>query len=113
MITLNERALKNLKMKMERVIVSETQLDSAATDARPPDAETGEADEVSDYSEEADGADAVDASDEVAELRKVIWPTRSMLITYTLVCMVFVAFMVIFVTSLDYGFTKLVFALFG
>ena len=47
------------------------------------------------------------------ELRKVIWPTRSMLVTYTVVCLVFVAFMVIFVTSLDYGFTKLVFGLFG
>ena len=49
----------------------------------------------------------------VAELRKVIWPTRNMLITYTVVCMVFVAFMVVFVTSLDYGFTKLIFAVFG
>ena len=49
----------------------------------------------------------------VGELRKVIWPTRSMLVTYTVVCMVFVVFMVIIVTSLDYGFTKLVFALFG
>jgi preprotein translocase subunit SecE len=49
----------------------------------------------------------------VGELRKVIWPTRSMLVTYTVVCLVFVAFMVIVVTSLDYGFTKLVFALFG
>ncbi len=49
----------------------------------------------------------------VGELRKVIWPTRSMLITYTVVCMVFVLFMVIVVTTLDYGFTKLVFALFG
>jgi preprotein translocase subunit SecE len=49
----------------------------------------------------------------VGELRKVIWPTRNMLITYTVVCMVFVAFMVIFVTSLDYGFTKLIFAVFG
>jgi preprotein translocase subunit SecE len=49
----------------------------------------------------------------VGELRKVIWPTRNMLITYTLVCMVFVLFMVIFVTSLDYGFTKLIFAVFG
>ena len=36
-----------------------------------------------------------------------------MLITYTVVCMVFVLFMVVLVTSLDYGFTKLVFALFG
>jgi preprotein translocase subunit SecE len=49
----------------------------------------------------------------VGELRKVIWPTRNMLVTYTVVCLVFVLFMVIFVTTLDYGFTKLVFALFG
>jgi len=49
----------------------------------------------------------------VGELRKVIWPTRNMLITYTVVCMVFVAFMVIFLTTLDYGFTKLIFAVFG
>ena len=49
----------------------------------------------------------------VGELRKVIWPTRQMLVTYTVVCMAFVIFMVIVVTTLDYGFTKLVFALFG
>ena len=49
----------------------------------------------------------------VSEHRKVIWPTRSMLVTYTVVCLVFVIFMVIVVTSLDYGFTKLVFELFG
>ena len=49
----------------------------------------------------------------VGELRKVIWPTRSMLVTYTVVFMVFVVFMVAIVTALDYGFTKLVFALFG
>ena len=49
----------------------------------------------------------------VSELRKVIWPTRKELVTYTVVCMVFVIFMVIIVTSLDYGFTKLVFGLFG
>jgi preprotein translocase subunit SecE len=49
----------------------------------------------------------------VGELRKVIWPTRNMLVTYTVVCVVFVLFMVIVVTSLDYGFTKLVFAVFG
>jgi transcription termination/antitermination protein NusG len=52
--------------RRKRAIVSETQLDSAATDARQPDAETGEADEVSDYSEEADGSEAAGASDEVA-----------------------------------------------
>ena len=49
----------------------------------------------------------------VAELRKVIWPTRKELVTYTVVCLAFVVFMVVIVTSLDYGFTKLVFALFG
>jgi preprotein translocase subunit SecE len=49
----------------------------------------------------------------VAELRKVIWPTRRELITYTTVAMVFIIVMVVIVTSLDYGFTKLVIALFG
>ena len=49
----------------------------------------------------------------VGELRKVIWPTRSMLVTYTVVCVVFVVVMATFVTLLDLGFTKLVFELFG
>ncbi|MGD0606876.1 MAG: preprotein translocase subunit SecE [Streptosporangiaceae bacterium] len=49
----------------------------------------------------------------VGELRKVIWPTRKELVTYTVVCLTFVIFMVIVVTSLDYGFTKLVFEVFG
>ena len=49
----------------------------------------------------------------VAELRKVIWPTRNELVTYTVVALVFIVIMTVIVTSLDYGFTKLVFALFG
>ena len=49
----------------------------------------------------------------IAELRKVIWPTRRELRTYTIVALVFVAVMVAIVVSLDYGFTKLVFAVFG
>ncbi len=49
----------------------------------------------------------------VAELRKVIWPTRHELFTYTTVALVFIIVMVAIVTSLDYGFTKLVFAVFG
>jgi transcription termination/antitermination protein NusG len=40
--------------------VSETQLDSAATGATEPDAETGEADDVTDDSEQADGFDPAD-----------------------------------------------------
>jgi preprotein translocase subunit SecE len=49
----------------------------------------------------------------VAELRKVIWPTRKELVTYTVVALAFVIFMTVIVTSLDYGFTKLFFAIFG
>ncbi len=48
-----------------------------------------------------------------AELRKVIWPTRPELITYTWVALIFILIMVALVTSVDYGLTKLVFAVFG
>jgi preprotein translocase subunit SecE len=47
------------------------------------------------------------------ELRKVVWPTRKELITYTTSALIFILVMVGIVTALDYGFTKLVFALFG
>jgi preprotein translocase subunit SecE len=49
----------------------------------------------------------------VGELRKVIWPTRKQQLTYTVVVLVFVAFVVAFVSGLDYGFTKLVFLVFS
>jgi preprotein translocase subunit SecE len=49
----------------------------------------------------------------VAELRKVIWPTRKDLVTYTIVVLVFVSFMVALVALLDYAFAKGVFAVFG
>jgi preprotein translocase subunit SecE len=48
-----------------------------------------------------------------AELRKVIWPTRKELITYTVVALVFVIIMSTIVLTLDYGFTKLMFWIFG
>jgi preprotein translocase subunit SecE len=47
------------------------------------------------------------------ELRKVVWPTRKELITYTTSALVFILIMVGIVTALDYGFTKLVISLFG
>ncbi len=47
------------------------------------------------------------------ELRKVVWPTRKELITYTTSALVFIMIMVGIVTALDYGFTRLVFLLFG
>jgi preprotein translocase subunit SecE len=49
----------------------------------------------------------------VAELRKVIWPTRKELVTYTSVVLVFVAIMVSVVAAFDFTFTKLVLAVFG
>ena len=49
----------------------------------------------------------------VAELRKVIWPTRKELVTYTTVALAFIIFMSAIVLTLDYGFTKLMFAIFG
>ncbi|GHE96868.1 protein translocase subunit SecE [Amycolatopsis deserti] len=48
-----------------------------------------------------------------AELRKVIWPTRKQMVTYTTVVLVFVAFMVALVSLLDFAFRKGVFWLFG
>ena len=49
----------------------------------------------------------------VAELRKVIWPGRRELITYTTVVIVFVAFMVALVAGLDLLFAQGVIAVFG
>ena len=49
----------------------------------------------------------------VAELRKVIWPTRNQLVTYTIVVLVFVSFMVALVSGLDFVFGRAVLFLFG
>ena len=46
--------------------MSETELDSVATGATEPDAETGEADDVSDYSEEPAGLDPAGEAEDVA-----------------------------------------------
>jgi preprotein translocase subunit SecE len=49
----------------------------------------------------------------VAELRKVIWPTKNQMVTYTIVVIVFVTFMVALVGVLDLLFAKGVLAVFG
>ena len=49
----------------------------------------------------------------IAELRKVVWPTRSQLITYTAVVLVFVAFIIAVISVLDLGFGWLVLEVFG
>ena len=49
----------------------------------------------------------------MAELRKVVWPTRRQLITYFWVVLVFVAVMIGLVSALDYVFGSLMFKVFG
>ncbi|HEX2314782.1 MAG TPA: preprotein translocase subunit SecE [Thermomonospora sp.] len=49
----------------------------------------------------------------IAELRKVIWPTRSELINYTIVSLVFVLVMIGIVSGLDWLLQRGIFAVFG
>lgn len=49
----------------------------------------------------------------VAELRKVVWPTRSQLSTYTTVVIVFVVIMIGLVTVIDLGINRVVGYVFG
>ena len=44
----------------------------------------------------------------VEELRKVIWPTRSQMVTYTIVVFLFLVFMTALVSGVDFGAGKLV-----
>ncbi|WP_067967138.1 preprotein translocase subunit SecE [Mycolicibacter icosiumassiliensis] len=49
----------------------------------------------------------------VGELRKVIWPNRKQMVTYTAVVLAFLVFMVALVTGADYGWARLVLLVFG
>jgi preprotein translocase subunit SecE len=49
----------------------------------------------------------------IAELRKVVWPTRGELFTYTSVVIVFVVCIIGIVALFDYGITHAVSAVFG
>ncbi|NMO04948.1 preprotein translocase subunit SecE [Gordonia sp. TBRC 11910] len=49
----------------------------------------------------------------VAELKKVIWPTRRDTIVYTIVVLVFVVVVTAAVAGLDIGFARLVLLVFG
>ncbi len=49
----------------------------------------------------------------VAELRKVIWPTRSELINYASVVLVFVVIMAAILAAYDFAFARAVFFVFG
>ena len=49
----------------------------------------------------------------VAELRKVIWPNRKQMVSYTTVVLIFLAFMVALIGLVDLGLAKLVMTVFG
>jgi preprotein translocase subunit SecE len=49
----------------------------------------------------------------VAELRKVIWPNRKQMVSYTSVVLLFLAFMVALIGGVDLGLAKLVLLVFG
>ena len=49
----------------------------------------------------------------ISELKKVVWPTRNMLTTYTAVVLVFVSFVIAVVSVIDFVLTKVVFWVFG
>lgn len=49
----------------------------------------------------------------IAELRKVVWPTRNQLTTYTTVVIVFVAVLIGLVTVIDYGLNHVAKYVFG
>ena len=49
----------------------------------------------------------------IGELRKVIWPNRKQMVTYTAVVLVFLAFMVTLIGLVDLGVAKLVMLVFG
>jgi preprotein translocase subunit SecE len=49
----------------------------------------------------------------VAELRKVIWPNRKQMMTYTSVVLAFLVFMVTLIGLVDFGLAKLVLQVFG
>lgn len=48
-----------------------------------------------------------------SELKKVVWPTKDQLVTYTSVVIVFVIIMGLIIAAFDFVFVKLVLVIFG
>jgi len=53
------------------------------------------------------------ARESVSELRKVLWPSRNELVTYSIVVIIFIAILVAIVAGLDVGFARLILQIFG
>lgn len=48
-----------------------------------------------------------------SELRKVIWPTRNEMVTYSIVVIIFLIFMIAVTWGADFGFARLILWIFG
>lgn len=47
------------------------------------------------------------------ELKKVVWPTKEQMVTYTTVVVVFVIIMGLIIAALDFAFVQIVLLIFG
>ena len=47
------------------------------------------------------------------ELKKVVWPTKEQMVTYTAVVVVFVIIMGLIIAALDFAFVQIVLFIFG
>jgi preprotein translocase subunit SecE len=47
------------------------------------------------------------------ELKKVVWPTKEQMVTYTAVVVVFVIIMGLIIAALDFAFVQIVLLIFG
>lgn len=97
---------------------SDADLDSSATELGTEDGGTGK--KVKKAKKKADGPARNPFAfvfnylkQVVGELRKVIWPNRKQMVTYTAVVLAFLVFMMALVAGSDYGFARLVLLVFG
>lgn len=52
-------------------------------------------------------------NESISELRRVVWPTRKQVVTYTIVVLVFVTVMALFVSGIDLALGRGVLRIFG
>jgi preprotein translocase subunit SecE len=52
-------------------------------------------------------------NESISELRRVVWPTRKQVVTYTIVVLVFVTVMALFVAGIDLALGRGVLRIFG
>jgi preprotein translocase subunit SecE len=113
--------------RLDDEIVESVADDDDATDAEEPVSRGGTATRSRTKAESADSKPKTKSDDKVglfgrfarfirevvAELRKVIWPTRKELLTYTAVVVAFVTVVTALVVGLDFVFAKGALVVFG